>query len=188
MPHPVGRPNAVDASPAKLEIIRAMLAGRKASEIAKQYGLHPSAIHRYQHKRLKRYLAAGDPALEIERKDMERNQISAVQDIVMDDVRRIRKAGWSLIESMMEPDKIKTLDCDPKASASLLREIRENARLQAQLDGRLQDRSATQVNVVILSAAPEHQAPHQAPYQAQIANPPVDDVLDAEWCEISPGS
>lgn len=179
MPHPVGRPNAVDASPAKLEIIRAMLAGRKASEIAKQYGLHPSAIHRYQHKRLKRYLAAGDPALEMERRDMERKEIAAVQDTVLDDVSRIRTNGWALVDSMLTPEKIKALDCDVRGTAGILREIRGAAELKARLEGRLQDRSVAQINVVILSTHEVQPAPRSAP---------VGETIDAEYFEITPGS
>jgi hypothetical protein len=182
---PAGRPNVIDSHDCKLLIIRELLKKTSHAKISAKFGISIDALARYQKSELRRYIVNGVNLVDQERAVAQAESDKAVTDLVMDDITKIRGNGRTILDAVMKgmPENGQ-LDCDPKGFAVVARELRENARLQAQLEGRLQDRSATQVNVVILSAAPEHQAPHQA----QIANPPVDDVLDAEWCEISPGA
>jgi hypothetical protein len=182
---PAGRPNVIDSHDSKLLIIQELLKRTSHAKISAKFGISIDALARYQKRELQRYRANVCSPIPGESALVRAEGDKAVRDVVMEDIARFRGISSDVLTAMMAGMPAnRQLDCDPKGLASVLREARGVTELHARLDGRLQDRSATQVNVVILSAAPEH----QAPYQAQIDNPPVDDVLDAEWCEISPGA
>lgn len=180
---PAGRLTTVDQSPHKLDIIRDMLRGQSIPKMAEKFGIPKTTLYNYSKTRLREYRAGADPALQHEAKALKAQEVEAVRDCVMEDVHKARAIGWKLVDGMVAsiPENGK-LDCDPKAAAGLLREIRGNAELQARLEGRLQDSKTVQVNVVVLSG--------HAGHLAQPDNPPApaDDVLEAEWSEISPGS
>lgn len=181
-----GRPSAVDESPHKLDIIRSLLAGRKVSEVSRQFHVSQFSIRNYKQHRLNKYIAAGDPAIAAEQQVIDNREVRAIQDTVLDDVSRIRTNGWALVESMLTPEKIKALDCDVRGTAGILREIRGAAELKARLEGRLQDRSTPQINVVILGAYPILPPAHQVETLRVAA--PVDEILEAEYSDITPGA
>lgn len=193
-----GRPNGIESNPCKLEIIRALLADRTLSSISAEFRVSESALNRFRREKLKRYLAMGDRAMLAEQQLVQNQQAKSVQaarDYVMEDVQRTRSTAWSLIEAMNKglPEN-GVLDCDAKASAALLREIRSNAELQARLEGRLQERASTQVNVVVLTShpgsgdAPQVAVSHAGPTLRIEPASPTEETIDAELVEIPPGA
>jgi hypothetical protein len=164
-----------------------MLAGKPIPQISAKFGIPATSLYNYSKSRLKRYRAGGDPVLEQERKDLERQEVAAVRDCVMEDVNKTRETGWKLVQAMLKglPEN-GVLDCDPKGAASLLREIRGNAELQARMEGRIQDgKSSVQVNVVVLGGHTSRAASLETlPELEAIAG----EVIDAEGFEIPPGS
>lgn len=154
---PAGRPNVIDSHDSKLLIVKALLLNQSNAKISRDFGVSIDALARYRKNELRRYMVNGNNILQAEQAIVRAEQDGAVRDLVMQDITEIRGSGHKLLKALIDgmPGNGE-LDCDPKAAAAIMREIRGNAELQARLEGRLDAPGAVHVNVNIglASAAP----------------------------------
>lgn len=185
---PAGRPNVIDSHDSKMLIVKALMTKQSHAKISREYGVSLDALRRYRKNELRRYIVNGINPMRAEESVVQAEQDKATRDFVMSDITTIRDNGHKVLKALIDgmPESGR-LDCDPKAAAAVMREIRGNAELQARLEGRLQDAGRVQVNVVVLTS---HDAPGSQPGPLLHENPlpASDDTIDAETFEIPPGS
>lgn len=148
----------------------ALVAGRSASSLAKQYGIGKDSVQRHRRNCLPDRLAAVQAAQEVE-------VLSA--EALLAEVQRVKARAEELCD-------LAALGDDIKAQASTLRELRQTVELLAKLSfaaadrpGRNADESRPDIDALIL----EHVRAEAAPVRemAQLTAP-VDDaeVVEAE--------